>query len=75
MTAVDLDHCPGCGEPTTPRVVPGVTVHAPYCLPCTEAELGETYEQIRDRVTARVQGHAKKKWSTVSGPRERGVRR
>lgn len=51
-------YCPNCGDPTV-RAFNG---HESLCLPCTEVEIGETYEQLRDRVTAKVQGAAKKKW-------------
>jgi hypothetical protein len=60
---VTPSHCPLCGTQTT-RSQAG---HDALCLPCTEAELGETYEQIRDRATARTQGVARKKWSVTGG--------
>lgn len=61
------DKCPTCGTPT----VPSPRGHPSLCLPCTEAEIGETYEQVRDRATANVQGHARKKWVVSGGGRRR----
>jgi hypothetical protein len=51
MTALVLDACPGCGTATDPRLVEG-HVHASFCLACTEDDLGETLEQIRQRTAA-----------------------
>ena len=61
MTAASEVVCPSCGAATWPPA-PGGRL----CLTCTELELGESYEQIRDRATARIQGVAKKKWRVTS---------
>lgn len=49
--------CPSCDVPTEASTVHGAPS---LCLPCTEAELGETYEQIRDRVNEGRK--VKRKW-------------
>ena len=54
--------CPTCGIKTKPSTVGG---HPSLCLRCTEVELGETYEQIRDRATSKIQAVAKKKWRVI----------
>ena len=66
MTAAAIDECPTCGDATEPRRTVDGHTHASLCLPCTEAEVGETYVEIRDRATANIQGRAKKKWRVTS---------
>lgn len=61
MTAVAC-LCPSCGT-TTELSKAG---HVTLCLPCTEVEIGETYETLRDRATVTVHKGAKKKWHVTS---------
>lgn len=63
---VDVDPmlfcCPVCWTPTVPY-----RGHRSLCLSCTEDEVGETYEAIRERATALTMGANKwKQWSTPS---------
>lgn len=49
--------CPRCDTPTEPSLYGRVAC----CLPCTEAEVGETYEQIRDRAIKSTTKQQKKR--------------
>ena len=63
--------CPKCGTPT-PLAHHG---HRSLCLPCTEAEIGETVAELRERVTNMTLTGRKRKWSVfATGARERGVK-
>lgn len=60
MTAAQLppSACPGCGCATNPsHLHPN---QPSLCLACTEDELGETYEELRDRISAKRK--KKRKW-------------
>lgn len=54
--------CPSCGTATELST----RGHESLCMPCTEQEIGETYETLRDRATAAVRRGAKKKWHVTS---------
>lgn len=61
-TGLPLDRCPTCGTRT---VQSHLGEHPSLCQACTEEEIGETYEQLRDRVTAKTAKGSKKKWNVV----------
>lgn len=56
---LDLERCPkGCGRHTQPQ-----RGHPTLCLPCTEAELGETLPKLRARVNELLTKGRKRNWS------------
>lgn len=58
MTELDLYACPLCGAPTKPQR----GIHPSLCLPCTEADIGMTYVELRTRVNATLDKGKNRKW-------------
>lgn len=58
---VRLDRCPTCRRRTTPQ-----RGHPSLCLACTEAEIGVTVAELRERVTAALQKGRTRKWRVTS---------
>jgi hypothetical protein len=75
VSADDVPHCPGVNEAGGCGVVTmRIRGHVCLCLSCSEAEIGETVGELRERVTAKMLRGKTRRWSVHStGARERGV--